>query len=56
MRDLIYDIESYPNVFCITFLDPKTNNYKVFEVSEWKDEWESFRGFLVKCQMNFTGG
>jgi len=54
MHNIIYDIETYPNVLTITFLDPKSGNAKTFEMSERKDDWQDFLEFVDKCCMNFV--
>lgn len=53
-NDIVYDIESYPNVFIITFLDPNTKQHITFEMSDWKDEWAEFLKFTDKCKNSFT--
>lgn len=54
MHDLIYDIESYPNMFCVTFMDVKTRALKTFEVSDRKDEWFYFIEFIAGCKNRFV--
>ena len=49
-RDLIYDIECYPNVFCVTFLEPKSGKIITFEISEWVDDWDKFSRFIQQSQ------
>lgn len=49
-RDLIYDIECYPNVFCVTFLEPKSGKIITFEISEWVDDWDKFSKFIQQSQ------
>lgn len=49
-RDLVYDIETYPNIFCITFYDPTTKCKTVFEMSDRRDDWQEFLGFVKSCQ------
>lgn len=41
---LVYDIESYSNLFCIDFYDGK-NHYQ-FEISEYKDERKKLLNFI----------
>lgn len=53
MRDLIWDLESYPNVFCVTFLDPKSGQELTFELSEFKNEWDELVKFVNRCKNNF---
>lgn len=52
--DVIYDIEVYPNVFIITFLDPNTKSHITFEMSHRKDEWAEFLKFVERCKTNFA--
>lgn len=51
-RDLVWDIECYPNLFCATFLEPKSGKYQTFEVSEWVDDWDKILNFVKQCQNN----
>jgi hypothetical protein len=53
-RDLIYDIEVYPNIFCATFLEPKSGNLVTFEVSQWVDDWDKFLAFIKQSQDNMV--
>lgn len=54
MRDLIYDIETYPNVFTITFLNTKDGKLRVFEMSEFRNDWDDFRKFMQNCSAGFV--
>lgn len=54
MRDIVYDLESYPNLFCVTFLDSKTQKTITYEISQWKDEWEKLVKFTNDCAGNFA--
>ena len=54
MKDIIYDIECYPNLFCLTFLDPQTGNSSTFEMSDRKDEWGRFLKFVDVCKARFV--
>jgi hypothetical protein len=42
----IYDIEVYPNLFCVTFWDNLANEKKIFEVSYRKNEVLELYSFL----------
>lgn len=53
-NDVIYDIETYKNIFCATFLDPRTRQHKTFEMSDRRDDWAEFKQFVKRCQENFT--
>lgn len=37
----VYDIEVFPNVFTCTLKNTETNNYKVFEISDRKNDLQS---------------
>ncbi len=54
IRDIIFDIESYPNVFCATFMMIDTQQHITFEVSPWKDNWDDYLDFLKRSQNNFV--
>lgn len=54
MKDFIYDIETYPNVFSITFLNASTGKIRVFEMSEFRNDWDEFRKFLRNCSNGFV--
>lgn len=54
MKDLIYDIETYPNVFSITFMNADTGKIKVFEMSEFRNDWDDFKRFLLNCSNGFV--
>lgn len=49
MNVLVYDIESYPNMLCMTFLDVLSRSHKSFEISDRKDEWNDFKRFVSNC-------
>ena len=53
-QDIIYDIESYPNVFTITFMNPNTGSIVTFEMSDWCDDWSRFLKFVGNCQDNLA--
>lgn len=54
MRDMIYDIETYPNVFTIAFKDTKTHKTRVFEMSDWVNDWAEFKAFAKECANGMT--
>ena len=54
MRDLIYDIETYPNLFSICFLDTQTQKMRMFEMSDWRNDWDDFQKFTKKCSNGFV--
>jgi hypothetical protein len=54
MRDLIHDIETYPNIMTATFLNVATKQVKVFEMSPWKSDWAEFRLFTKNCSNGFV--
>lgn len=53
-NDLIYDIECYPNIFCMTFMDTRSRDFITFEMSDRKDEWDKFTLFLANCKNNLN--
>lgn len=54
VRDLVYDIETYKNLFTITFLNTKDGKIKVFEMSPWRNDWDDFRKFMRNCSNGFV--
>jgi len=46
MIDYIYDIETYPNIFCIGLRNTETGAHHLFEISWRKNEIRSFMTFL----------
>jgi hypothetical protein len=46
MNVWVYDIESYPNMFLVVFYNTKTHEFKIFEVSDRKNDGEELRIFL----------
>ena len=54
MKDLINDIETYPNCFLISFLNVDTGKIRVFEMSPWKNDWNDFRLFAKNCSNGFV--
>lgn len=50
--DIIYDIESYPNVFTATFIHTVTREVWVFEISPRKNDLEIFCIFMDNCREN----
>lgn len=41
----VYDLETLPNFFCGVFKN-KTGEIRIFEISEWKNDYELFYHFL----------
>lgn len=54
MKDLVFDIETYPNLFSICFYNPATDSYKTFEMSAWCNDWNDFRKFVKNCSNGFV--
>lgn len=52
----IYDIEIYPNLFCVTFWDNNANEKLVFELSERKDDSDKLYDFLIKDATKYLVG
>jgi len=46
MTDIIYDIESYPNVFTLTAINAESGKVKTFECSPWRDDYAALKVFL----------
>lgn len=53
MKDLINDIETYPNVTLISFLDTTNGKVRVFEMSPWKNDWAAFKLAAKNCSNGF---
>ena len=51
---VVYDLETYPNVFTAVFVDPNTRKIYVFEISDRKDDSKRFRTYLKKLYENKT--
>lgn len=47
--DLVYDIETYPNVFTVYFYDPVTGQSWYFEISEFRNDLETLCRFMDSC-------
>ena len=54
MKDLIYDCETFYNLFSICFYNPDSKKYKTFEMSKWRNDWPEFRLFVKNCSNGFT--
>ena len=54
MRDLIYDIETYPNCFLICFYNPNNDSIRMFEMSSWRNDWNNFKTFTKNCSNGFV--
>lgn len=54
MIDIIYDIETYKNLFTISFVDPNTDKAITYEMSPRKDDWVKFKEFTDRCQSSFV--
>jgi len=52
----IYDIEVYPNLFCVTFWDNFANDKRVFEISDRKNESVYLYSFLVNNTNKYLVG
>lgn len=53
MKDLILDIETYPNCLLISFKNISTGKIRVFEMSSRKNDWEDFKLFARNCSNGF---
>jgi hypothetical protein len=52
-NDLINDIETFPNVFLISFKNIKTGQIRVFEMSPWRNDWAAFKLFAKNSSTGF---
>lgn len=50
-KDVIYDIETYPNVYTFTYYSVSTGELETFEISNFRNDTEQFLAYLrnVKC-------
>lgn len=51
----IYDLETYPNYFCVGFEDYKTDERRQFEISERRDDSEDLRRFIHSKRWYLVG-
>ena len=49
MKILIYDVESYKNLFCVTFYDYNTKEINVFKMTEVWDDTKELINFIKGC-------
>jgi hypothetical protein len=49
-QEIIYDLETYPNVFSCAVVDSNGENEEVFEISERKNDSIRFLKFLMDCK------
>lgn len=54
MKDLVNDIETYPNCFLISFKNIDTGKIRVFEMSSRKNDWDAFKLFARNCSNGFV--
>jgi len=54
MKDLVFDIETYPNLFSICFYNPDKELIRMFEMSAWKNDWNDFQKFVKNCSNGFV--
>jgi hypothetical protein len=52
MTDIIYDLETYPNIWSFCSLNTETHELKVFEISDRKDERKALLSFLRRVYKN----
>lgn len=57
MNEFSFDCETYPNFFCVTFVDLKTDKPYQFLVSEWRDDRNELATFIRECDtlVSFNG-
>ena len=54
VKDLVWDIETYPNLLSICFYNPAKDSIRIFEMSSWKNDWTDFRKFTKNCSNSFV--
>lgn len=54
MRDLIHDAETYINLFSVVFLNTKSGEIRIFEMSPWRNDWDEFKHFVENCSNGFV--
>ncbi len=52
----VYDIETYPNYFCLVALHSHSDHFARFELSEYRDDSESFFEFLGVAEQHRLEG
>jgi hypothetical protein len=50
--DWVYDIETYPNIFCVGFQHAHTGDRHYFEISPRRNDREAFKDFVHSLFMN----
>lgn len=55
MRQIIYDVETFPNFFCAAFEDYKTNQRWFFEISDYIDQSKELREFIHSSPLVLIG-
>ena len=54
MTAIIYDIETYPNVFTFACINADTDQRFIYEVSEYRNDWPTLRGVLSRWETDKT--
>jgi hypothetical protein len=49
-RDIIYDIECYPNIFTVVMYLPRKDRYLTFEISERRNDIERFMNTMTRIK------
>ena len=50
MTPIIYDIETYPNVFTFACINVETDQRYIYEVSEYRNDWPTLRSVLSRWE------
>ena len=48
---IVYDIETYPNIFTLSAIGCDTDDAVTYEISEWRDDREALLEWLYRLQM-----
>jgi len=54
MTAIIYDIETYPNVFTFACINVETDQRFIYEVSQYHNDWPTLRGVLSRWETDKT--
>lgn len=55
MRQIVYDVETFCNFFCVAFQDFKSDKKWFFQISEWQDDTEQIRNFIRSSSIVLIG-
>lgn len=52
MADIIYDVESFLNIFSVVFADTEKKEIRIFEISDRKNDEKKLRNYCKKMYLN----